>query len=806
MPLSRLLRLPKRTLRTPWSLQVVPGSKLARYSTTTSSEQGEWACFLSSRPYSPMTDPRLSSLIGSQTSRQLNLAKMVMFHTWQFPYERIARMLSPKALTGSRNSNHDDVPNLDNYDCQVYNQQMKAAIEEAVSQYFASQRNVSWPRLASGETLEFYKPLEMSLNAAVHACKTVISSLKLSEPLLYSNLRFVINYEKIKDEDEDVEDVKVELVGVYDSGCTAKGSSRDPPASEQHRIAVLVGNRDFRIVKNALTCAHTQLSLSPSRTFSLVLSLNCATMSLRFLILHRGGLSASEPCNIMEPEGQRGIIHMLFSVLLWRSTVPKDFGFPSFTNEHLFAVPKPKNDSEGTIAYVQEVLHHSPCVRGRATGANTVCLLPNATSSTVSPALLPFTAPITHHQPPPASIRWGNEKASASILEGPFVIKRSWQQHHRRWDEPDMLNAASNCFGVAQHICSYVGQQAPGDPVSNQIYLPFEPGDDNCRWMVPEPAAAATNLMSTVPSNMRIPDLRLCMVTLTKPRGESLINVPSSLQLCDGILHALLGWVGIYMAGYMQRDVSLGNLYWLPKPTEMPPFILDLARLTQPLGGASLAMAPLLLYAERINQAVKSLGISTQGRGFIADGDHSMKLEGYYSKMQSADMISGTRQFMSANSLLAMKNNKAYLQSPVDDHQSLYFVAQWAVLRNTHFLHTSVSTAEELMRSAIEVDRQLVPTLMKEALPDLNKFTPISQDWIPILVEWRNSLDQLGVDWSRALKRIGNVEETRPGEPLPEVELLSLSHQFALRGVCEVLEIMVRHRPRLEASQKFLVK
>ena len=137
-----------------------------------------------------------------------------------------------------------------------------------------------------------------------------------------------------------------------------------------------------RIVTQAGTYARALVSAMPLRLFSLVIGVNHKTHTLRFLIYHRGGLTASHDIDLDEEKGRRDVQRILFSILLWQT--PDDAGFPAFTNGLATVIPSepltpsgpseastalelPKGNTSSLPVFTDKVFFHSTCVRGRGT-------------------------------------------------------------------------------------------------------------------------------------------------------------------------------------------------------------------------------------------------------------------------------------------------------------------------------------------------------------------------------------------------------------------------------------------------------
>lgn len=143
------------------------------------------------------------------------------------------------------------------------------------------------------------------------------------------------------------------------------------------------------------------------------------------------------------------------------------------------------------------------------------------------PRCPPFEGAVTYS--PSHLCRWTASGHSASTK---VICKTSWQTIPRMWRESDMLSQ-SKCFGVAQHLCSYPLCHNSGEPVCNSIFLPKADDVEASYWHAyPESAI-------TPPE----PEHRYSMLTLSTPEGRSLVTARSSLELCEALIHGVLGMI-----------------------------------------------------------------------------------------------------------------------------------------------------------------------------------------------------------------------------------------------------------------------
>ena len=118
------------------------------------------------------------------------------------------------------------------------------------------------------------------------------------------------------------------------------------------------------MVNQATTYARCLFSASPSRHFAVVLGFRHTKTELRFLVFHRGGLTGSHHLSVKDERGQEDMLHILLSILDWRSV--EDAGFLGFYNDSEMSLLRHEDDEAGVVARVAEVLHDGLCVQGRA--------------------------------------------------------------------------------------------------------------------------------------------------------------------------------------------------------------------------------------------------------------------------------------------------------------------------------------------------------------------------------------------------------------------------------------------------------
>ena len=156
-----------------------------------------------------------------------------------------------------------------------------------------------------------------------------------------------------------------------------------------------------------------------------------------------------------------------------------------------------------------------------------------------------------------------------------IVLKTSWPGIDRRESEANMFAACDDRFGVMPHVCSYEVTGEHGQVISNILFFPEPDKIKDYHW----------NIFSSKPPAAR--DIRTYNHSVLGPHAEGklLNHAESPYQLSRSLAHALLGavffillrlqwlsfplgWLSVYLSGYLHRDVSLGNLFLLSEGKE----------------------------------------------------------------------------------------------------------------------------------------------------------------------------------------------------------------------------------------------
>jgi len=221
---------------------------------------------------------------------------------WQFDATKIAQMLSPTVTLP---------PNLAD-----------------TAHSLLKQKPSNWRK--DTEENAFYEPLVNSLNDFLDASHR---ALDLSDPLIIerdarwcAGLRFVqLGDGSCGAHGQDLGPIKREAVG----GVSFRKADRPVDLV----MAVKFGENWPAVMAQATRSAHLLYSVCHVRKFVLVVGFRYTTLELRFLIFHRGGVTASKPLSVVEEEGQKDILRVFLSMLMWRTE--EDAGIPEFFRDGL---------------------------------------------------------------------------------------------------------------------------------------------------------------------------------------------------------------------------------------------------------------------------------------------------------------------------------------------------------------------------------------------------------------------------------------------------------------------------------------
>ncbi|KAJ7220514.1 hypothetical protein GGX14DRAFT_354587 [Mycena pura] len=785
-------------------------------------------------------------------------------HMWEFPFDTFSKMVCHKerkpaadiTLLRMGRGRDDGVDRLEYYfhdsDADWFASAVDAAANDFEAEFKSAGGNVTFFPNSISESAH-YTPVALLLNHCLDACAAASkgTNFDLARSGPYSKLSFVVYDKPTGDGIEAAAPLKPDLVGGQDFLAKVNPSSvlywsPPPPPADLPSILIPseIKNKWTELVRQAATYARCLFSARPLRKAALVLGYNHKTKEFRFLLFHRGGLTASHVLDPRTPHGRKQMVRVFLALLTCRST--GDAGFPDWCNDNQFKLPVDKDGTRHVVADIDKVLHYVNCCRGRAARVSLVTYPlsgdppaarpkregplvpatevrrsarivaarePKATIG-VAAGIRPWTGPIYGDKNTmkvktvpigihdgessplqgvtidPAKMHYSSPLGEGvAATEGRFsgVLKTSWQQDQEMILEQELLSACNGLFGTPRHHYSLQPANADQVPIANHLFLPS-----------PEQANALQSfhwdLMSLgTPSAPEYKSLWLHFCSLL---GMSLVLSKDPLFLFEAILHAMLGWLSIFLKGFLHRDVSIGNLLALQDAVDMEPFKIDstdeLSMLMHELNIERHPDVDVVKQARRLGRLIGELDIGNKCSGFIIDGDHATRWgQSLSSPHDGTRSVSGTAEFMSMRLLDSVGRDRPYLQSPVDDIQSFYYVAQWAAAFNQD---GDKFEDVEKIRSGLSGDvdaREAASARIRTlAASDANYVGTFLVRCRPLLHAWNSRLTDLSIDFADARDKSGK-----------ESWLKIVFQTFAYRGVADFLEVFQGHKESLANSR-----
>ncbi|KAF5374056.1 hypothetical protein D9757_010723 [Collybiopsis confluens] len=342
---------------------------------------------------------------ASQEILKGSMRKQLFGQTWEFPPKRLSQLLSAKTrklatTTPTANdppitleNHHIVIDTIEKYNC--YIDTLADAVAKA-QKIFIERQPFQFLWTTHDDERSHYTGLVKFLNTGLDSCKAGLGSEV--QQAIYKELKFYAWDKPMQDGVDGAHPLKPDLAGVLGEGEPDSLFWRPLLGGRGIEIPGEVKGIWPELVVQAATYARSLFSGYPLRQFALVIGYNHKERAVRFLVFHRGGLTASKPLKLESKQGQEDLILLLSSILTWKSLA--DAGFPAWCNEketqvHLPAIyPTPVN--------IHNDLHHSACVRGRAAHVYYLHIPrpadPTSVAKAVGAPLDKDIAPVSHTQ------------------------------------------------------------------------------------------------------------------------------------------------------------------------------------------------------------------------------------------------------------------------------------------------------------------------------------------------------------------------------------------------------------------------
>ncbi|KAJ7163775.1 hypothetical protein C8R43DRAFT_1122744 [Mycena crocata] len=156
----------------------------------------------------------------------------------------------------------------------------------------------------------------------------------------------------------------------------------------------------------------------------------------------------------------------------------------------------------------------------------------------------------------------------------------------------------------------------------------------------------------------------------------------------------------------------------------------------------------------------------------------------------------------------AIRRDDPYVQSPIDDIESFFWLALWATLFNRHYPSETRSKIETDWQKIIDcADYKEKATFILElgnlsskAVKQLSlSSSSITKELLPLLREWWNLQEKLRHNWRETMDWVEEVPDLRQRTKIR----LDKFRSFAFCGVRDFLQLVVGHRNRLNECPLF---
>ncbi|KAJ7639177.1 hypothetical protein FB45DRAFT_904903 [Roridomyces roridus] len=550
-------------------------------------------------------------------------------------------------------------------------------------------------------------------------------------------------------------------------------------------IPIVVESNWAVLLQQATQDARSLFAASPLRRFALVFAWNHHCRQFRFLLYHRGGISASYPFDPRTTFGRRDIFQVILALRTCRNW--EDLGFPAWHKEQRFRLPVDEHAESFVSASSDDLIHADGRLRGRATHVYRLSYSP--AQPLPSPSQIPTFESNTRRQNgrERGDIKFGPIIAFSRPL-GPVpgqgtsnervqaILKASWVQHSAEGLEMEVLAKCAGFFGCQRLHYSFLPITNWLTPATNHLFLP-----------VPEEAADGDRLATfhwndwtPEPLSPPAPQLSSLFVHITSPVGSSFTLSPTPRVLMMAIVHAMLGWLSIFQAGFLHRDISIGNLLLLlPSFMMEEPFSVDYTLLGN-------QHATVERQAVRLKDLLAQLGVDLKkADAFVIDTDMAVRWPDLVDVWTQSPPV-GTVEFMSPAAIISLERNTPHLRSPTDDLYSFFYLAQWAAVFHPSADHLPfVKGLRDDISGPGRSDGTNEIKQLTYLNPDL-RYGLFLNFLGPVFKDWLNELDTLAVNFDVTTRGESDVKKLR-----------AAFFASAYQGVADLIEVICKHEDSL---------
>jgi len=377
----------------------------------------------------PSGNKELSTGFRSQADLFVEMDNEISDQTWEFPPSTLARILSSKRPKSGVKITEEPPP-LDQYSCKVDSVAFQNALEDVLQRLILNPYQTSG--VGEGETAA-YPTLAEFLTRCMTECHNSLDEQRFTRDRWNCDLRFIVARPLAKAAGvEGASALKPDIAGGV--GISVQDNLFwDPPEDKPDlRITLPVEvKKDWRkMVVQASTYSRCLFSADRPRSFALTLAFNQNSSGLRFLVFHRGGLTASELCDISSVVGLKDTLRPFLALASWRT--PVDAGFIACCNKDGYLLPADQTGQRPISARAIFTLSNPACIRGRATDVSLLSLGSGTPPANLPPPPLPGSlSPLLSNPLPPPPERPPTIALSSTTRKRPkpavttIILRRS---------------------------------------------------------------------------------------------------------------------------------------------------------------------------------------------------------------------------------------------------------------------------------------------------------------------------------------------------------------------------------------------
>ncbi|KAF8637712.1 hypothetical protein AX17_002634 [Amanita inopinata Kibby_2008] len=452
-------------------------------------------------------------------------------------------------------------------------------------------------------------------------------------------------------------------------------------------LVAKVENDWWNVVCQTAKCARYLFAASPTRLFALLIGINREEDAARFLIFHQSGVTSCRSLSLGDPVGRAGFLRIAMTILLWGEVFHA--GYDPSCDHVNYKIPEGRSTALTDWA-TELVLYRYVCIHGRATRVH----LLRRGFGHASPSTRPYIEIVERHNEEgnndsqsrsgilPAQLDIDLKctkpqvyKQVRSYKGDKLVLKDFMQEPSLIKLETEIFSNLYGQFGIPNMCRFWCPVYENLEAQFTAIFLPSANTTKEHFWDILEKGEED--------SRPPIPEVRdrICMAYTSE--GVDLATLKSVWGIFESITHAMLGsliwslhsirpnpftnwftgWLTMYQSGYLLFKII--SMFRVKHPTSADDSINTIQTEVHET-------------AKKLKKLVNDLGISTECSAVITGGDLAVSWKDLFEQWTENELKGGktfgTTCFMSTCLRQSIEYREYYLQSPLDDIESFFWV------------------------------------------------------------------------------------------------------------------------------------